>query len=218
MSILLDIRRNGLLCILPIGDSITAYATGAWRAPLRTLLLAQSIGTQWVGSVAEGVVRDGGFHEGHTGHTAAAAAAAFPAYPASYGTTPDCAIVLLGANDATGVAANYEPGINSLLDDPGCLYDNWPTLPVVLCLCMSQWSGPGTPANEAAIATIRAAGNSIVAARAAAGKTIVAARTDLALESYDDTLDGVHPNAAGYVKVAQKICDAVMTLPSSVFR
>ncbi len=212
--------RNRIVTILPIGDSLTADATlaGAWRMPLRSLLLSASISPRWLGSVAEGLVGGGGFHEGHGGATAPGTRTAFPGYTASYATDPDIVAVLLGTNDAAGAPAAFEAGLDGLLDDAGCVYALWPTVAVVIGLCPTQWSAPGVEQNVAGVATVRAAANAIVAARSAAGKTIVAARTDLALESYSDTYEGVHPNATGYAKLAARFFTAISALPGGTFK
>ncbi|MBB5868772.1 lysophospholipase L1-like esterase [Allocatelliglobosispora scoriae] len=183
--------------IMPLGDSITwgagSSTTSSYRAALWTTLVRQfGHGIDFVGSVQSGSLPDTD-NEGHSGWRIDQIAASFNGWAATY--QPTVVTLHIGTNDMN---QNYQ--VATAPDRLGALIDQITTqLPQATVLVASI-----VPALDAAIQarinTFNAAVPGLVSARANAGKKV--RFVNMATLGNADLADTLHPNDAGYAKMA----------------
>ncbi|KAJ7596102.1 lipolytic enzyme [Mycena floridula] len=179
--------------LLPLGDSITfglQSSTGnGYRAALHTLLEPGNT-VNFIGSLKSGTMADND-NEGHSGFTIAQIqsistnAAALPA-------RPNVILLMAGTNDVFGGSISTAPSrLDALISS---IFTACPDAALIVATLTPLSSG------QAAVNTYNAAITTLVNNRTAAGQHILLASMASVLAS--DLADGVHPNDAGYVKMA----------------
>ncbi|WP_433543663.1 FG-GAP-like repeat-containing protein (plasmid) [Streptomyces sp. CA-294286] len=183
--------------IMPLGDSITAGSgsttKAGYRAPLWNLISAQNrYSADFVGSRSAGEVADPD-NEGHSGYKVAGIRASIDQWQES--SYPDAVLLHLGINDlragADPLAAAEE--LSSLIDR---IRSNQPTVTVLV-----QGLLVDTRGQEARAATYNSSVKANIAARLDTGQHVRyfdSPRLDVTTE----LPDGLHPNDAGYRKMA----------------
>jgi lysophospholipase L1-like esterase len=183
--------------VMPLGDSITDgfQVPGGYRIDLwqKFLLAGQSV--DFVGSGNNGPPALGDKdHEGHSGQRIDQIASQLNPWLAAY--QPRIILLLLGANDVAQnfPAATIKARLEALLDQ---IAAQLPTAHVIV----SSLTPLGPAAWNLVAQDVNAAIPGMVAARVAQGKKLSFADNYAALTAADLD-DGVHPNAAGYSKMA----------------
>lgn len=188
--------RPAGLRLMPLGDSITAgfrsSTDNGYRGPLWDELTKQGVALDFVGSQRSGVMFDSD-HEGHSGYRIDQVAALTDKQLALY--QPNVITLDIGIND---LGQNHEVAavpdrLASLIDqifaaDPGV------TVLVAQLVCNS------TPRVQALVDAYNSQLPGIVQARVKAGKHISLVR--MSALTLADLQDGLHPNDAGYQKMA----------------
>jgi lysophospholipase L1-like esterase len=201
---------SGPCKILPFGDSITeGYPVfGGYRMELFRLARADAHEITFVGSVANGPNTVDGVpfprnHEGHGAHTIEGTMGIAQFVDSSMSNyTPDIVLLMVGTNDINGNVnvANAPARLGALLDD---IYAVDPNVLIVLAQIVPTRSD-GT---NQAVRTYNAAMPALVSQRTSAGRHLVLVDMYEAFtrdESYKTTLlgDNLHPNEAGYTRMA----------------
>jgi hypothetical protein len=194
--------------IMPLGDSITAgYASsaqGGYRAPLFDRAHADDLSLEFVGSQNGGPDMVDGVafpkhHEGHGGFVIGDGGYGITPLTANAITTnhPKIITLMIGTNDVTGHIdlANAPMRLGTLLD---LIFTTDPDVMLIL----AQITPMKDTANDADTMTYNAAMPGLVQTRAAAGRHITLVDMHSALDSGTDLGDNVHPNDAGYPKMA----------------
>jgi lysophospholipase L1-like esterase len=192
--------------IMPLGDSITA-GTGCWRAMLwHQLVTTGYTNIDFVGGVSDGGGCNPGYaydvdHEGHGGYSATGIADNNQLPPWLAAASPDIVIMHLGINDMWG---GYIPLANKLTAFTklvGQMRAQNPNMKIIVAQII--------PMSAAACATCPAdviALNQALPAWAAGLTTtqspIVLADLWTGYDAVADNVDGVHPNNAGFQKMA----------------
>ncbi len=184
--------------VMPLGDSITdGYnIPGGYRTPLLPGLTAAGLPTDFVGSAQNGpsalADRD---HEGHSGWRIDEIAGQVDGWLDR--AQPDVILLMIGTND---MIQNRDVGgaptrLGALLDR---IAARRPSATVIV----ASLPPLSDRAQDARARTFNAALPGLVSTRAAQGRRVkfvdASARLTLA-----DLADGVHPNAAGYAKLAE---------------
>ena len=194
----------GAVKIMPLGDSITdGYnIPGGYRIDLWTHLQNRGWDVDFVGSMSNGPpsLPDKN-HEGHSGWMISQIALQIDGWLSTY--QPEYVLLLIGTND---VLQNYDlpnapDRLSSLIDQ---ITAGAPDAEVFVA---SITPLSGTTANQKVIA-YNAAIPGIVAEKVALGKSVSFVDMYSAL-TVADLADGIHPNAAGYDKMAQVWNDAI---------
>ncbi|MFY1632290.1 FG-GAP-like repeat-containing protein [Solwaraspora sp. WMMB335] len=190
--------------VMPVGDSITlgigSPTLSSYRMSLQQLLHERGIPSDFVGSQVNGVRPPGSpvevdpYHEGHSGWRIDEIAARLPDWLVTY--RPTVVTLHLGTND---MIQNYQVG--TAVDRLGQVVDQiFAGLPratvVVASLVPSR-----TPAIDARIRTFNDGLRNLVQTRAAGGEHLV--YVDMGAVTKADIADDVHPNDAGYLKMAK---------------
>ncbi|MFC7479149.1 cellulose binding domain-containing protein [Luedemannella flava] len=194
------------LRIMPLGDSITA-GTGCWRAFLwNKLQTAGHTNIDFVGGVSDGGGCNPGFaydfdHEGHGGYSATGIADNNQLPPWLAAARPDVILVHLGTNDMWGGWIPLSTKITAFTKLVGQMRADNPNVKIIVAKII--------PMSASACATCPAdviAFNNALPAWAAGLTTsqspIVLADLWTGFDTTTDTGDGVHPNTAGYQKMA----------------
>ncbi|HET7487167.1 MAG TPA: SGNH/GDSL hydrolase family protein [Acidimicrobiales bacterium] len=197
--------------ILPLGDSITlGYPTASgYRQALAGRLAGAGYQADFVGSQANGAL---GFadnqHEGHGGYRIEQLRAGAAGWVSA--ARPGVVLLMAGTNDFLG---NYDtedaPARMGVLIDTVILAA--PTASVVVAAIppiSSEWCDC-----TARVADYNAAVKGLVAARAKLGEPV--SFVDTSAVTLADLADGIHPDEAGYAKLAEAWAGAVLALPPS---
>ncbi|MEU8844120.1 FG-GAP-like repeat-containing protein [Streptomyces roseus] len=187
-----------LLRIMPLGDSITAGAYSSteagYRAPLWELMTGQTRYTpDFVGSGSFGAVGDPD-NEGHSGWTIDQVRAEIDRWQDA--ARPDVILLHLGINDLKWHAADPEDAARRLLDLVDRMQAQRPGTTVIVLGLLTA-----TPGLEAQTETFNSVVRAQQASRQATGqhfRYVAPPRLDVAAE----LPDGLHPNDAGYRKLA----------------
>jgi lysophospholipase L1-like esterase len=197
---------SGACKILPLGDSITdglgVTGGGCYRIELFSLALENDKDITFVGGSMNGPQMVDGqpfprAHEGHSGWTVSQIDGIVP----SPALDPDPHIILLhiGTNDMYQGAAGATDRLETLVDQ--ILAD----LPDSLLVVSTIIPFPGSSSN---VSTFNAAVPGIVQERADSGEHIVFVDQFEGFPT-SELADGVHPNATGYARMANKWWGAI---------
>jgi pectate lyase/lysophospholipase L1-like esterase len=200
--------------IMPLGDSITrgwwgsTYAHG-YRKPLYDKLMATGCSFDFVGSQSDGNFPDP-HHEGHDGwHAAGGTGGGILPNVYNWLTAHPADIVLLhiGTNDITYGDQDVNE-VNDILNEIDRFSAN---VKVVLALIINRvpYSSITTQFNHDV--------NEMAQKRIAAGDDIVVVNMESALNYTTDMSDSVHPNDAGYAKMADVWFAALNSILSPSF-
>ncbi len=192
--------------ILPFGDSITdgLSVPGSYRVDLFRLARADGHDITFVGSQRNGPASvDGvpfpGNHEGHGGFRISDFSELIP-HPA-LDVTPHIILLMLGTNDLI-----HEDNVDTAPERLGAILDALRRGAPAARIVVAQLP-PMDRGVDDALAAYNAAILEVVAARAADGDMVHAdMHTGFPME---ELLDGVHPSAAGYRRMAEVWYDAI---------
>jgi lysophospholipase L1-like esterase len=204
-------ESNGGVRVMPLGDSITegTQVPGGYRIGLWQRLTAGGYRVDLVGSQFNGPAALGDHdHEGHPGWRIDQIDANIGGWLAA--TTPRTVLLHIGTND---VLQNYNlstaPGrLSTLIDHVTAGAPNAEVF-VATIIPLSSAS------QEAAARTFNAAIPGIVQGKAAAGKHVHLVDMHAALTAAD-LIDGIHPTATGYDKMAATWYAAARAVPGSI--
>jgi lysophospholipase L1-like esterase len=192
--------------IMPLGDSITdGYnVPGGYRIELEDELSASGIGFDLVGSLQNGppslADRD---HEGHSGWKIDEIDASVGGWIATY--QPDVVLLLIGTND---ILRDYQ--VASAPDRLSALVGRIHTLRPTSRILLSTIPPLADATENAEVAAYNAAISQIARTEVASGRLLWFVDGGGAL-AVADLADGIHPNAAGYDKLADKWYAALVT-------
>ncbi|GIE92944.1 cellulose binding domain-containing protein [Paractinoplanes rishiriensis] len=192
--------------IMPLGDSITA-GTGCWRAKLwRQLQTTGYTNIDFVGGVSDGGGCNPGYsydfdHEGHGGFSATGIADANQLPPWLAAANPDIVLVHLGTNDMWGGHIPLANKLTAFTKLVGQMRANNPNMKIIVAkiIPMSAAACANCPADVVAF------NNALpgwAAGLTTAASPIVLADLWTGYDAVADNNDGVHPNDAGYTKMA----------------
>jgi lysophospholipase L1-like esterase len=192
--------------IMPLGDSITA-GPGCWRPKLWQRL--QSSGytnIDFVGGVSDGGGCNPGYaydfdHEGHGGYSATGIADNNQLPPWLSAARPDVVLMHLGTNDMWGGYIPTATKLAAFTKLVGQMRASNPAVKVVVAqiIPMSAGACATCPAD---VVALNAAIPGWAAGLTTAQSPIVVADLWTGFDAIADTGDGVHPNDAGFTKMA----------------
>lgn len=204
-------ESNGGVRVMPLGDSITdgLVVPGGYRIGLWQRFVANGYKVDFVGSLSNGPASLGDHdHEGHSGWRIDQIDANITGWLQA--TMPHTVLLHIGTND---VLQNFNlasaPNRLSTLIDHITTTD--PTAEVFVATIIPIASSSA----EAAARTYNAAIPGIVQSKVAAGKHVHLVDMHSAL-TVSDLADGIHPNAAGYDKMAAAWFSALLSVPGSI--
>ncbi|WFE29074.1 cellulose binding domain-containing protein [Solwaraspora sp. WMMD791] len=200
--------------IMPLGDSITA-GPGCWRALVwDQLRRAGHTDIDFVGSASDGGSCNYGFsydpdHEGHGGFSAVGIANDNQLPPWLDAADPDIVVMHLGTNDLWGGWQSMDVIMAAFTTLVGQMRANNPDMKILVAQIIPHHGCATCPADTVTL------NNRIVGW--AAGLTT--ARSPVAVvdqwtgfDAATDTGDGVHPNDAGFRKMADRFAPAIARL------
>ncbi|MDI5970879.1 FG-GAP-like repeat-containing protein [Streptomyces sp. SL13] len=197
------------LRVMPLGDSITwgvgSATTSSYRAPLAGLVAQQSQYTvQYVGSQSSGTLADQA-NEGHSGYVISQIRDGIDGWMSA--ARPDVVILHIGINDLSrGVDVANAPA--RLADLVNRIYTDRPGTSVIMLGLI-----PTTPNLGSQVATYNAAAQQLQGTEQGAGqKFLYVDPPALTSAEFSDTL---HPDDAGYARMAQAIYPALNQVFSS---
>ncbi|GIF13438.1 RICIN domain-containing protein [Actinoplanes teichomyceticus] len=204
-------ESNGGTRVMPLGDSITegtqvpgGYRIGLWQRMAAAGYRVDLVGSQFNGPAALGD-HD---HEGHPGWRIDQIDAAIGGWLRT--STPRTVLLHIGTND---ILQNYQvagaPGRLSTLIDH--ITAAAPAADVFVATIIPL----ANAGQEAAARTFNASLPGIVQAKASAGKRVHLVDMHAAL-STADLIDGVHPTAGGYDRMAAAWYTALRTVPGTI--
>lgn len=189
---------SGQCKIMPLGDSITdgtGYA-GGYRVELFAKAIADKKNITFVGSLSNGPNTVSGvtfpkFHEGHFAWTIGQVDDLIP--DPALNVAPHIVLLHLGTNDINQNIASAAPNrLGSLIDQ---IVADLPAALVVVAKIIPE------PSKASDINTYNAAIPGVVQTRANAGKHVILVDQFTGFPS-SELGDGVHPNQAGYARMA----------------
>ncbi len=214
--------------VLPLGDSITngwgaqqSYRYALWKKVLDAGGSTDFIGTLnsvdggnpvWPDHLGRNFDRD---HEGHSGWTAGQIAGSLPSWLAAY--FPDLGLIQLGTNDGIGSGADgVTSALNGLSANVQRLRERNPDVKIFVAKLIPidtehpGWTGgPGRSALSGHVTTLNGRLDAWAAALTTARSPIRVVDQSAGFNARTDTFDGLHPNAGGEEKMAQRWWDAI---------
>jgi lysophospholipase L1-like esterase len=202
--------------IMPLGDSITA-GPGCWRAMLwHQLQTTGYTNIDFVGGVSDGGGCNPGYsydwdHEGHGGFSATGIADNNQLPPWLAAAKPDIVLMHLGTNDMWGGYIPLETKLAAFTKLVGQMRASNPAMKIVVAqiIPMSASACATCPADVVAL-------NDAIPGWAAglttAQSPIVVADLWSGFDAVADTVDGVHPNTAGFQKMANRWYPALVPM------
>jgi len=197
------------IAVMPLGDSITQAnrERNSYRRPLWMALVGENRPVDFVGSLRDnhqGPPPDPDFdldHEGHWGWTADQVLAEIPAWAAAH--RPDVVLLQLGTNDV--LRGQSLPGtIEELTGIVLALRAANPGVSVLLAR-LTPVSGP----ENARIAAFNELVPGLVARLDTPSARVIEVDQFTAIDPVADTVDGLHPNAAGEARMAERWLQAL---------
>ena len=191
---------TGACKILPLGDSITdgvgVSGGGSYRIELFHLALQAQQEITYVGSLTNGpqmvdmqpFPRD---HEGHSGWTISQIDGITPSY--ALDDDPHIILLHIGTNDMRGDVSMSANRLGTLIDQ---IVMDQPNALVVVAKIIPY------PAQSNQVTTYNNAVPGVVQMRASAGKHVVLVDQFTGFPN-SELADGIHPNAAGYQRMAR---------------
>jgi lysophospholipase L1-like esterase len=204
-------ESNGGVRVMPLGDSITdgftvpgGYRTGLWQRFGPAGLTVDFVGTQFNGPANLGD-HD---HEGHSGWRIDMLQANI--IPWLQATSPHTVLLHIGTNDVIqNTNLPQAPSrLSGLIDQ---ITTTVPTAEVFVATIIPL----ANATQETAVRTYNAAIPTVVQSKVSAGKHVHLVDMHAALTAAD-LADGVHPNAAGYEKMAATWWTALRAVPGSL--
>ncbi|WP_238010146.1 cellulose binding domain-containing protein [Dactylosporangium sp. AC04546] len=206
--------------IMPLGDSITA-GPGCWRAKLwHRLQTSGYTNIDFVGGVSDGGGCNPGYaydfdHEGHGGYSATGIADNNQLPPWLTAARPDVILMHLGTNDMWGGYIPLATKLAAFTKLVGQMRADNPAVKIIVAqiIPMSQAACATCPADVVAL------NNAIpgwAAGLTTAQSPITVADLWTGFDAVADTGDGVHPNDAGFQKMADAWYPAVTRVLSGV--
>ncbi|MBS2966792.1 ricin-type beta-trefoil lectin domain protein [Actinocrinis puniceicyclus] len=196
---------------MPLGDSITDgnQTPGGYRIGLWQRFVSAGYKVDFVGSLFNGPSTLGDHdHEGHSGWRIDQIDANITGWLNTY--RPHSVLLHIGTNDIT---QNYNlPGAPSRLST---LIDHITAADPTAEVFVAQIIPLGYASGDAAVQTFNAAIPGIVQSKVNAGKHVHLVNMHSALTA-SDLVDGVHPNAGGYDKMAAVWYSALLSVPGSI--
>jgi lysophospholipase L1-like esterase len=204
-------ESNGGVRVMPLGDSITegTQVPGGYRIGLWQRLAAGGYRNDFVGSQYNGPSNLGDHdHEGHPGWRIDQIDASITTWISR--TTPRSVLLHIGTND---ILQNYNvSGAPSRL---GGLIDKITAAAPSADVFVATIIPLGNSGQESAARTFNAAIPGLVSSRAAAGRHVHLVDMHSALTT-GDLIDGIHPTANGYDKMAARWFSALQAVPGSI--
>ncbi|MFV2109126.1 cellulose binding domain-containing protein [Micromonospora sp. LOL_015] len=204
--------------IMPLGDSITA-GPGCWRALVwDQLRSAGHADIDFVGSASDGGSCNYGFsydpdHEGHGGFSAVGIADNNQLPPWLSAAAPDIVVMHLGTNDLWGGWQSMDTIMAAFTKLVGQMRANNPDMKLLVAQIIPHHGCTTCPADTVTL-------NNRIAAWATG---LTTARSPIAVvdqwtgfDAATDTGDGVHPNDAGFRKMADRFAPAIARLLGTV--
>ncbi len=204
-------ESNGGVRVMPLGDSITDGFTvpGGYRIGLWQRFVNDGYRVDFVGSQSNGPASLGDHdHEGHSGWRIDQIDANIVTWLRTY--TPHTVLLHIGTNDViqNDDLANAPARLSTLIDHiTATVPDAEVFVATIIPLANSG--------EETAARTYNAAIPGIVQSKAGAGKHVHLVDMHAALTTAD-LADGIHPNAAGYDKMAATWYSALKSVPGSI--
>jgi lysophospholipase L1-like esterase len=204
-------ESNGGVRIMPLGDSITdgVQTPGGYRIGLWQRFVAANYREDFVGSLSNGPASLGDHdHEGHSGWRIDQIDANIVTWLRN--TTPHSVLLHIGTND---VLQNYDVAnapnrLSGLIDH---ITATAPTAEVFVATIIPL----ANSGQEQAVQRYNATIPGIVQSKVAAGKHVHVVDMHAALTAAD-LVDGIHPTAAGYDKMAAVWFAALRSVPGSI--
>ncbi|MEV0274394.1 ricin-type beta-trefoil lectin domain protein [Hamadaea sp. NPDC050747] len=204
-------ESNGGVRVMPLGDSITegtqvpgGYRIGLWQRLATGRYTVDLVGSQYNGPSSLGD-HD---HEGHPGWRIDQIDASITGWLASY--QPHTVLLHIGTND---VLQNYN--VSTAPNRLSTLIDHITTAAPSAEVFVAQLIPLANSGQEAAVRTFNAAIPGIVQSKVNAGKHVHLVDMHSALTTAD-LIDGVHPTATGYDKMAAVWYQALLSVPGSI--
>ncbi|MEV4138450.1 cellulose binding domain-containing protein [Dactylosporangium sp. NPDC049742] len=206
--------------VMPLGDSITA-GPGCWRAKLwHRLQTSGYTNIDFVGGVSDGGGCNPGYaydfdHEGHGGFSATGIADNNQLPPWLAAARPDVVLMHLGTNDMWGGYIPTATKLAAFTKLVGQMRAQNPAVRIVVAqiIPMSASACATCPAD---VVALNAAIPGWAAGLTTAQSPIVVADLWTGFDAATDTGDGVHPNDAGFQKMADRWFPAVTQVLSGV--
>jgi lysophospholipase L1-like esterase len=204
-------ESNGGVRVMPLGDSITegTQVPGGYRIGLWQRLAAAGYRTDFVGSQFNGPGNLGDHdHEGHPGWRIDQIDANITGWLRT--TTPRTVLLHIGTNDVLQ-NSNVAGAPNRL----STLIDHITTTAPAADVFVASIIPISNAGQESAARTFNAAIPGIVQSKVNAGKRVHFVDMHAALNT-GDLIDGVHPTAGGYDKMAATWYNALRAVPGSI--
>ncbi|MEU7714254.1 cellulose binding domain-containing protein [Micromonospora chalcea] len=204
-------ESNGGVRVMPLGDSITegTQVPGGYRIGLWQRLTGGGYRVDLVGSQYNGPASLGDHdHEGHPGWRIDQIDANIVGWLRA--TTPKTVLLHIGTND---ILQNYN--VSSAPSRLSNLIDKITTTAPDAEVFVAQLIPLSNPGQESAVRTFNAAIPGIVQGKANTGKRVHLVDLHSALTA-GDLIDGIHPTANGYDKMAAVWYNALRAVPGSI--
>ncbi|MEU8819679.1 ricin-type beta-trefoil lectin domain protein [Actinoplanes sp. NPDC048796] len=204
-------ESNGGVRVMPLGDSITegTQVPGGYRIGLWQRLAGAGYRVDFVGSQVNGPANLGDHdHEGHPGWRIDQIDANITRWLQA--TTPRTVLLHIGTND---VLQNYN--VASAPSRLSTLIDHITAAAPAADVFVATIIPLASAGQEAAGRTFNAALPGIVQSKVAAGKRVHLVDMHAALTTAD-LIDGVHPTAGGYDKMAATWYAALRSVPGAI--
>jgi lysophospholipase L1-like esterase len=204
-------ESNGGTRVMPLGDSITegTQVPGGYRIGLWQRMASAGYRVDFVGSQVNGPAALGDHdHEGHPGWRIDQIDANVTGWLRTTG--PRTVLLHIGTND---ILQNYNPGgapgrLSTLIDH---ITAAAPSADIFVATLIPL----ANSGQEAAARTFNAALPAIVQGKVAAGKRVHLVDMHAALTTAD-LIDGIHPTATGYDKMAATWYSALRAVPGTI--
>lgn len=194
--------------VMPLGDSITA-GPGCWRAMLwHQLQTAGYTNVDFVGGVSDGGGCNPGYsydwdHEGHGGYSSTGIADNNQLPPWLAAARPDIVLMHLGTNDMWGGYIPTATKLAAFTKLVGQMRANNPNIKILVAqiIPMSQAACATCPAD---VVSFNSAIPGWAAGLTTAQSPVIVVDQWTGFDAVADTGDGVHPNTAGFQKMANR--------------